>query len=105
MGNDANDNRQDMTNTRIIITTVGSADEARRIARRLVDQKLAACVNIIPRILSVYRWEGKVEEAEELLLWIKTALPFDRVRDAILETHSYDLPECLSIAIEGFGAS
>lgn len=89
-----------MTDKRIVMTTAGSVDEARRIAETLVDRKLAACVNIVPRVVSIYRWKGKVEEAEEWLLWIKTAAPFEKVRDVILEMHSYELPECLSISIE-----
>jgi periplasmic divalent cation tolerance protein len=89
-----------MTDKRIVMTTAGSVDEARRIAETLVDRKLAACVNIVPKVVSIYRWKGKVEEAEEWLLWVKTAAPFERVRDAILEMHSYELPECLSISIE-----
>ncbi len=89
-----------MSDQRIVMTTAGSVDEARRIAEGLVDRKLAACVNIVPKVVSIYRWKGKVEEAEEWLLWIKTAAPFEKVRDAILEMHSYELPECLSISIE-----
>jgi periplasmic divalent cation tolerance protein len=89
-----------MTDKRIVMTTAGSVDEARRIAETLVDRKLAACVNIVPKVVSIYRWKGKVEEAEEWLLWVKTASPFEPVRDAILEMHSYELPECLSISIE-----
>lgn len=89
-----------MNDKRIVMTTAGSVDEARRIAEGLVERKLAACVNIVPKIVSIYRWKGKVEEAEEWLLWIKTATAFERVRDAILEMHSYELPECLSITIE-----
>jgi periplasmic divalent cation tolerance protein len=89
-----------MTDKRIVLTTAGSVDEARRIAEALVDRKLAACVNIVPKIVSIYRWKGKVEEAEEWMLLIKTAAGFEPVRDAILEMHSYELPECLSISIE-----
>jgi periplasmic divalent cation tolerance protein len=89
-----------MTDKRIVLTTAGSVDEARRIAATLVDRKLAACVNIIPKIVSIYRWKGKVEEAEEWMLLIKTAAAFDQVRDAILKMHSYELPECMSISIE-----
>jgi periplasmic divalent cation tolerance protein len=89
-----------MTDKRIVLTTAGSVDEARRIAEALVDRKLAACVNIVPKIVSIYRWKGKVEEAEEWMLLVKTAASFEQVRDAILEMHSYELPECMSISIE-----
>jgi periplasmic divalent cation tolerance protein len=89
-----------MTDKRIVLTTAGSVDEARRIAEALVERKLAACVNIVPKIVSIYRWKGKVEEAEEWMLLIKTATGFEPVRDAILEMHSYELPECMSISIE-----
>jgi len=89
-----------MTDKKIVLTTAGSADEARRIAEALVERKLAACVNIVPKIVSIYRWKGKVEEAEEWLLVIKTGAAFEKVRDAIREMHSYELPECVAIAIE-----
>jgi len=90
-----------MTDKRLVLTTAGSRDEARRIADALVDRKLAACVNIVSGVESIYRWKGKTEEAEEWLLWIKTtADAFERVRDAIREMHSYELPECLCLAIE-----
>lgn len=76
-------------------------DEARRIAEGLVNRKLAACVNIVPKVVSIYRWKGKTEEAEEWMLWIKTtAAAFESVRDAIREMHSYELPECLCLAME-----
>ena len=89
-----------MTDKKIVLTTAGSADEARRIAEALVERKLAACVNIVPKIVSIYRWKGKVEESEEWLLVIKTGAAFEKVRDAIREMHSYELPECVAIAIE-----
>src|SRR5690242_15628653 len=90
-----------MTNKRIIFTTAGSREEARKIANALVERKLAACVSIVPQVESIYRWEGKVESAEEWLLIIKTnSSAFDRVRDAIKELHSYDLPECVSISVD-----
>src|SRR5258708_11040391 len=89
-----------MTEARIILTTAGSHDEARKIAHALVDRKLAACVNIVPQVESVYRWQGKVENAAEWLLIIKTqATAFARGRDVIRELHSYELPECVLLEI------
>jgi len=90
-----------MTDKRIVFSTAGSEEEARRIAHYLVDRQLAACVNLVRNIESVYRWQGKVESSHEWLLVIKTtAEKFDDVRDAIRQLHSYDLPECIAIAIE-----
>ena len=90
-----------MTDKRIVLTTAGSEEEARNIARELVERRLAACVNIVPQVESIYRWQGKVESAREWLLVIKTtAERFEKVRDAIRELHSYDLPECIAVAVE-----
>jgi periplasmic divalent cation tolerance protein len=90
-----------MTDKILVLTTASSKDEARKIARALVERLLAACVNIVPQVGSIYRWEGEVEEAEEWLLIVKTTRgAFERVRDAISELHSYDVPECISISIE-----
>ena len=83
-----------MTNKRIVLTTTGSEAEAQKIARHLVESRMAACVNIIPQITSVYRWQGKVEEACEWLLLIKTTADgFEKVREAIA---SYTLTNCPS---------
>jgi periplasmic divalent cation tolerance protein len=90
-----------MTDKIIVLTTAGSKDEARKIGRALVERLLAACVNIVPQVGSIYRWEGELEEAEEWLLIVKTTRgAFERVRDAIHELHSYDMPECIAIPIE-----
>jgi periplasmic divalent cation tolerance protein len=90
-----------MTDKRIVLSTVGSEEEARKIAHHLVEQQLAACVNIVPKIESVYRWQGKVESNREYLLLIKTSSEkFPQVRDAIRELHSYELPECIALAVE-----
>ena len=89
-----------MTQARIVLTTAGSQDEARKIAHALVERKLAACVNIIPQVESIYRWQGKVESATEWLLIVKTqSSAFAQVGDAIRELHSYELPECLMLEI------
>ena len=94
-----------MTDNVLVLTTAGSEAEARNIANQLVKRRVAACVNMIPRIQSVYRWEGKVETAEEFLLIIKTtkARSLD-VQASIRELHSYDLPECVVISMAGGSA-
>ena len=90
-----------MTDKRIVLTTAGSEQEAQKIARHVVETGLAACVNIVPRITSVFRWKDKVEQASEWLLIIKTtAEMFGQVRQAIADLHSYELPECICLAIE-----
>jgi len=83
-------------NARIVLTTAPDRETAERIARALVERKLAACVNLLPGIRSVYRWKGAVEEADEILLLAKTAA--DRVEAlerALEEIHPYDVPECV----------
>jgi len=90
-----------MTDYKLVLTTTASEDDAQKIARALVQRRLAACVNIVPRIQSVYRWKGNVEEAQEWLLLIKTTgEAFDRVQETIQEHHSYGLPECICVPIE-----
>jgi periplasmic divalent cation tolerance protein len=90
-----------MTDKRLVLSTVGSEAEARKIANALVERNLAACVNVIPQIESIYRWQGKVESSREWLLLIKTtAEKFGGLRDAIRELHSYDLPECIAVAVD-----
>jgi len=88
------------------LTTCGTLEESRAIARALVERQLAACVNIVPQIESIYRWKGEVEAATEWLLLIKTtANVFDRVRDALRELHSYEIPECVEIEITNGSAA
>ena|SRR5947209_2389753 len=95
-----------MTDKRIVLSTAGSEEEAHKIAHDLVKRQLAACVNIVPQIESVYRWQGKMESSREWLLLIKTtAAMFEAVRDAIRELHSYDLPECICLDIEDGSAA
>jgi len=95
-----------MTDKRLVLTTCGSLEEARSISHTLVDRHLAACVNIVPQIESVYRWKGGVETATEWLLVIKTtAAAFDALREALSALHSYELPECIQITVEAGDAA
>jgi periplasmic divalent cation tolerance protein len=91
-----------MSENILMMTSVGSKEEAEKIAHALVDKRLAACVNIVPQVQSIYRWEGKVEQAQEWLLLIKTyGTALERVRKANQEMNSYELPECISFHIDG----
>jgi periplasmic divalent cation tolerance protein len=95
-----------MTDKKLVLSTCGSSGEARKLAQALVEKQLAACVNIVPQIESVYYWKGKVETSTEYLLLIKTtAGAFDELRDVLTELHSYDVPECIEIAIEDGSAA
>jgi periplasmic divalent cation tolerance protein len=90
-----------MTDKLLVLTTTGSEAEAGRIAQALVERRVAACVNIIPRIQSVYRWNEKVEKSEEFLLFIKTTrLHEQEVRETVRQMHSYKLPEHIAISID-----
>ncbi len=84
----------------VIITTVGTEEQANLIARELIARRQAACVNILPGVRSIYRWQGKICNDTELLLVIKTCRPeFDPVAATIAELHSYDLPEILAFDV------
>ena len=90
-----------MTDKLLVVTTAGSEAEARKIAQALVERRLAACVNILPRIQSVYRWRDKVEQAEECMLFIKTKRALEpELQTAIRELHSYELPEHVGLAVD-----
>ena len=81
---------------RVALTTTQDREQAERIARALVEQRLAACVNIVEGIHSVYRWQDTIESATECLLIIKTVAPrIAAVRALLQELHSYELPEFL----------
>ncbi len=84
----------------IVLTTAGSDEQAEQLARALVERRLAACVNVVNELCSVYRWQGEVQrEAEKLLLIKTTRALFPRVRDALRELHSYEVPEVLMLPI------
>lgn len=85
---------------RIVFSTTGSQEEARRVAQQLVERSLAACVNVLGPIESIYRWQGKVETAGEFLLLIKTtAERFPDLREALVALHSYEVPECIGVDV------
>jgi len=85
----------------LVITTLPDAETARALAAQLVEQRLAACVNILAPCQSVYRWEGKVEEAEEVPLLVKTsAARYAALEEAIRAYHPYELPEIVAVRID-----
>jgi periplasmic divalent cation tolerance protein len=89
-----------MTETRLILVTTSPRAEAKRIAHALVEEHLAACVNLIGGVHSVYRWKEEVETADEVLLLIKTLQEkVDAVRTRVHELHSYELPEFLVLDV------
>ena len=89
-----------MTDKIVVLSTCASAEEAEKLARELVQEQLAACVNVIPRVRSFYRWKGEIETAEECLLVIKSSRPlFDAVRTSLEKAHSYEVPEAIAIQI------
>ena len=90
-----------MTDKRLVLSTAASDEEARVIASALVEKRLAACVNILGPIQSLYRWKDAVEDSQEYLLLIKTtASMFPKLRDELKSLHSYEVPECISMDIE-----
>ena len=85
----------------LVLTTVGADFDARALAHTLVEARLAACVNIVDRIHSVYRWEDRVaEEGEQLLLIKTTNVRVDALREELLRIHPYDVPEFVVLAID-----
>lgn len=87
---------------RVVLITAPSAEEGRRLAHALVEEGLAACVNVVPGVVSVYRWEGSVQEAEEQLLIAKTTQgSLADLERRVVELHSYDVPEVVALEVRG----
>ena len=85
----------------IVLTTAGTSFDAEGMAAVLVEKRLAACVNIVPRIRSVYRWHGKVEHDDEQLLVIKTTEErVAELRDEVLARHPYEVPELVILRMD-----
>ena len=90
-----------MTDAVVVLVTAPSADVAATIARTLVEERLAACGNVLPGIRSIYRWEGKVQDETEVLLLLKTQRGrFAELRDRILALHPYEVPEVIALPVE-----
>ena len=86
----------------VLLSTAPKEEEAARIARTLVEERLVACVNVVPGVRSFYRWEGKVQDDPELLMVIKTAPDRqEAVVQRIQELHSYDCPEAIAFPLIG----
>lgn len=84
----------------VVLVTCPTKTSARRIAKRLLGERLAACVNVISGVESLFRWQGQVEQAREWLLLIKTAAPrVKRLTQAVLAAHPYEVPEIIALPI------
>jgi len=89
-----------MTDKIVVLSTCSKAEEAARLASHLIEHRLAACVNVLPGLISHYRWQGKVEQEAELLLVIKTSRAlFARLRAEWERLHSYQVPELIALPI------
>jgi periplasmic divalent cation tolerance protein len=89
-----------MTDKIVVLSTCGSSDEARKLARHLVETRVAACVNVVPGVYSVFHWEGKVDESAEWLLVIKsTRERLQALRIELQKMHSYVVPEVVALPI------
>jgi periplasmic divalent cation tolerance protein len=84
----------------VAITTVGKPEDAEWISREVVERGLAACVNVLPGVTSVYRWKGEVEKNEEIVLLMKTtAERFEALKEAVVSMHTYEVPEVIALPI------
>jgi len=89
----------------VALVTAPSREEAESLARTLVAEHLAACANIVPSVVSVYRWKGSIETDEEVLLFLKTRrLLLDRLIERVQELHSYEVPEVIALPLAGGSA-
>lgn len=90
----------------VVMITTGSREEATRIAEHLVEMRIAACVQILPGIESIYRWKGKIERSEETLLLAKTTQDkFEKLEAAVRSLHSYDTPEIMALPVSAVSDS
>ncbi|MGC8491317.1 MAG: divalent-cation tolerance protein CutA [Syntrophobacteraceae bacterium] len=89
-----------MNETSIVFVTAGSEEEAAKIGQTLVNERLAACANLVPGIRSIYRWKGKICDEREFLIIIKTRTSkFEALQKRVQELHSYEVPEIISFPV------
>jgi periplasmic divalent cation tolerance protein len=89
-----------VTDKIVVLTTCESKEQARTLALHLIEHHLAACVNIVPNATSIYRWKEKIEEASEYVLVIKSRRDlFPKLREAIAQLHSYEIPEVIALPV------
>ena len=89
-----------VTDKIVVITTCNSQEQGAQLARHLIEHRLAACVNILPGARSFYRWKGEIEQAEEVVLMIKSRRDiFAKLREAIAHLHSYEIPEVIALPV------
>ncbi len=90
---------------RLVLVTAPDAEAGARLGRALVDERLAACVNVVPGLRSIYRWEGEIQDDAEVLLLVKTrADRLENLTTRVRELHPYDVPEVLVLAVDGGSA-
>lgn len=95
-----------MTDALVVLVTVPGPDAAAGLARALVEERLAACGNVVPGLRSIYRWEGQVHDEAECLLVLKTTRArFEALREAVLRLHPYQVPEVLALPVEAGSAA
>lgn len=89
-----------MSDAIVVFMTASGADEARRIAQQLVESQLAACVQLLPEIESIYRWNGEVQREKEVLILVKTTVDnFAELEQSVRARHSYETPEIVAVRI------
>jgi periplasmic divalent cation tolerance protein len=84
----------------VVYITAPNEEEAAKIARAIVEERLAACANIIPAVRSIYSWQGKMEDEKEVLMIVKTRLRlFKALQERVKELHSYTVPEIIALPV------
>ena len=93
------------TDALVVLVTAPTAEKAAEIARVVVEERLAACGNVVPGLRSIYRWEGRIQDDAEALLVLKTTRArFDALRDRVLVLHPYEVPEVIALSVEAGSA-